>query len=220
MNDLSQFGQSTYLLKYLNYDSGFFIEAGANDGLKFSNTYLYEIEKRWKGLLIEPNYSQYVECKKNRLNSIVENYALVGDQYNKDFIRGSFDSGPLSLTARVIDFSQETITQNYIKEIFIHLRQRNLVKVKAITLNNLLEKHQITEIDLLYLDTEEYELPILKGINLEKYRPKYIVVEIFTLKRKSFDLIKEYMDENNYKFLERIPQSDDYIFCDNFLNNS
>ena len=84
----------------------------------------------------------------------------------------------------------------------------------------MLEKHQITEIDLLYLDTEEYELPILKGINLEKYRPKYIVVEIFTLKRKSFDLIKEYMDENNYKFLERIPQSDDYIFCDNFLNNS
>jgi len=83
-----------------------------------------------------------------------------------------------------------------------------------------LEKHQITEIDLLYLDTEEYELPILKGINLEKYRPKYIVVEIFTLKRKTFDSIKEYMEENNYKFLERIPQTDDYIFCDNFLNNS
>ena len=83
-----------------------------------------------------------------------------------------------------------------------------------------MEKHQITEIDLLYLDTEEYELPILKGINLEKYRPKYIVVEIFTLKRKTFDSIKEYMEENNYKFLERIPQTDDYIFCDNFLNNS
>ena len=124
------------------------------------------------------------------------------------------------MTARVIDFRQETITRNYIKEIFIHLRQRNLVKVKAITLNNLLEKHQITEIDLLYLDTEEYELPILKGVNLEKYRPKYIVVEIFTLKRKTFDSIKEYMEENNYKFLERIPQTDDYIFCDNFLNNS
>ena len=220
MNDLSQSGQSTYLLKYLNYDSGFFIEAGANDGLKASNTYLYEIEKGWKGLLVEPNFSQYVECKKNRLNSIVENYALVGDQYNKDFIRGSFDSGPLSLTARVIDFNQEIITRNYLKEIFLHFRQRNLVKVKAITLNNLLKKHQITEIDLLYLDAEEYELPILKGINLEKYRPKYIVVEIFTLTRKTFDLIKEYMDENNYKFLERIPQTDDYIFCDNFLNDS
>jgi len=64
MNDLSQFSQSTYLLNDLNYDSGFFIEAGANDGLKFSNTYLYEIEKGWKGLLVEPNHSQYVECKK------------------------------------------------------------------------------------------------------------------------------------------------------------
>ena len=48
MNDLSQFAQSNYLLKYLNYDSGFFIEAGANDGLKFSNTYLFESEKNGK----------------------------------------------------------------------------------------------------------------------------------------------------------------------------
>ena len=42
LNDLSEWGQSEYLLKYLNYNSGFFIEAGANDGLKVSNTYMFE----------------------------------------------------------------------------------------------------------------------------------------------------------------------------------
>ena len=31
MEDPSQFNQATYLLKFLNYKSGFFIEAGAND---------------------------------------------------------------------------------------------------------------------------------------------------------------------------------------------
>lgn len=31
MEDPSQVNQATYLLKYLNYRSGFFIEAGAND---------------------------------------------------------------------------------------------------------------------------------------------------------------------------------------------
>tara|TARA_Y100001936_G_C16075633_1_gene673825 strand:+ start:491 stop:1144 length:654 start_codon:yes stop_codon:yes gene_type:complete len=217
MNDLSQFAQSNYLLKYLNYDSGFFIEAGANDGLKFSNTYLFESEKKWKGLLVEPNYNQYIECKKNRPNSIVENYALVGKDFKKDYVRGSFDSGPLSLTARVIDINQETITQNYLREIFIHLKQRKLVKVKAITLDGLLSKHKIRDIDLLYLDTEEYELPILKGINLKKYRPKYIVVEIHTQKMKTYNLIQEYLSLNKYKFLEKIPDSEDYLYVDCFL---
>jgi hypothetical protein len=32
------------LLKYLNFENGFFIEAGANDGLSQSNTALYEFE--------------------------------------------------------------------------------------------------------------------------------------------------------------------------------
>ena len=47
MEDPSQVNQATYLLKYLNYRSGFFIEAGANDGISMSNTYMYEF--LWTG---------------------------------------------------------------------------------------------------------------------------------------------------------------------------
>ena len=39
-NDMSQFSQSEVLLKYLNYENGFFIEAGANDGVAQSNTFI------------------------------------------------------------------------------------------------------------------------------------------------------------------------------------
>lgn len=212
LNDLSEWGQSEHLLKYLDYKSGFFIEAGANDGLKVSNTYMFEKNLSWKGLLVEPNKSQFDACVANRPNSIVENVALVSSNYKKKYIRGSFDGGPLSLTARVIDFSQETITLNYIKEIFIHIRQRKLVKVKAATLNELIDKYRITQIDLLYLDTEEYELPVLKGIDLTKFRPKLIVVEIFDLTKNSFESINQYLSSYSYKFLEKIPNSNDYIF--------
>ena len=213
MEDPSQVNQATYLLKYLNYKSGFFIEAGANDGISMSNTYMYEFFMDWKGLLVEPNENRYNKCKENRPNSIVENVALVSSDYQKDYIRGSFDGDTNSMTARVIDFRQEVFNKNYFKEILLHLRQRKIVKVRASTLDNLIKKHKIKTIDLLYLDTEEYELPILNGINLDKIRPKFIVVEIFP-NENSFNSINDHLENNKYIFCERIPDSDDYIFKD------
>ena len=42
------------LKKYLNYSNGFFIEAGANDGIDQSYTHWLD-SYGWTGLLIEPN---------------------------------------------------------------------------------------------------------------------------------------------------------------------
>ena len=43
-----------YLLKN-RIKNGFFIEAGAYDGEKYSNTLFFELKQSWTGLLIEPN---------------------------------------------------------------------------------------------------------------------------------------------------------------------
>jgi len=93
------------MLKYLNFNNGFFIEAGANDGISQSNTLLYEKEFSWTGLLIEPNISKFLQCKNNRLNSIVENYALVSSNYLNESIEGDFnhDGYVESLTSMVLD---------------------------------------------------------------------------------------------------------------------
>ena len=44
--------------------NGFFIEAGAYDGEKFSNTLFFELKQRWTGLLIEPNPDAFELLKK------------------------------------------------------------------------------------------------------------------------------------------------------------
>jgi len=215
-NDMSQFGQSEVLLKYLNYENGFFIEAGANDGVVQSNTFYFEKELNWTGLLVEPNHFKYKECIENRVNSICENFALVSSDFENDVIRGSFSGPSNSLTGRVIDRKTEVFNKNILKEFYLHYRQRDIVEVRCATLTDLLEKHNITNIDLLSLDVEEYELPILKGLDFNIYRPKYLLVEIFPFKKSKEEMFS-FLKKKEYKFVEKIQKCNDYIFVDSYL---
>ena len=44
--------------------NGFFIEAGAYDGEKWSNSLFYEVEKGWNGLLVEAHPEAFIKMKK------------------------------------------------------------------------------------------------------------------------------------------------------------
>ena len=51
-----QFGQPHLVDQMLNsMRNGFFVEAGAADGQKLSNTLFFELKRNWTGLLVEPN---------------------------------------------------------------------------------------------------------------------------------------------------------------------
>ncbi|MEN6553996.1 MAG: FkbM family methyltransferase [Methanobacterium sp.] len=199
-------GIDNSLLKYLNFRNGVFIEAGANDGVSQSNTALYEFEYGWTGLLIEPNPKKFFECKNIRKNSIVENYALVSDNYSKDFILGNFDEIGYgeSLTAMVYDngdWVDEHLLEhkNSIKE--------KLIEVPAITLNKLLAKHNITKINFVSLDVEGYEISFLNGFDLKKYKPEYIMIETTTFENRR-KVILDYMEEKGYTVIDELSCND------------
>ena len=75
------------ILKYLDFQNGFFIELGANDGISESNTYFFERFRNWKGVLIEPILHNYLSCKKNRSekNKFFCN-ACVSFKYKKKYV--------------------------------------------------------------------------------------------------------------------------------------
>ena len=47
-------GLDLRMLDHMDRRGGFFIEAGANDGLNQNNTYILEHAFGWRGMLIEP----------------------------------------------------------------------------------------------------------------------------------------------------------------------
>lgn len=184
---------------------GFYIELGANDGLKQSNTAFFEFFRNWKGILIEPSPEAFEECKISRPNSICLNLACVSDTYIGEFIEGDFNGHMMS-----------SVNGN-------RLNNKNLIKVKVSTLQNILDSLNINTIDFLSLDTEGYEYEVLSGLNLNKYRPKYMLIEIYNMQ---YDSLVKFLEENNYKLLNNISNynkidnpgwdgtHNDYLFID------
>src|SRR5450432_1205209 len=163
------------LLKYLNFKRGFFIEAGANDGVNQSNTLLFERKLKWRGLLIEPIPELAEKCRVNRPNCIVENYALVPFDYSEKEIIMRF-SNLMSLVKGAMNSEEEEIAHIKKGEEVQNIETYE-INVPASTLNSILNTHGIGKIDLLSLDVEGYELSVLKGVDFNKYRPKYILIE-------------------------------------------
>ena len=61
-----------------------------------------------------------------------------------------------------------------------------------------LDNAKLTDIDLLTLDTEGYELEVLKGLNLEKYKPSYMLIEVY---KDDHPKVVSYLSQYNYTLI-------------------
>ena len=74
------------------------------------------------------------------------------------------------------------------------------IEVDVTTVEVLLAKHKFPKLDLLCVDTEGTELDVLKGVDLEKWKPKVIVTECWELEGP----IDEYLATRGYQKISRI----------------
>ena len=162
-------------------ECGFYIELGGNDGLTQSNTAFFEFYRNWKGILIEPSLKGYNLCVENRPNSICVNKGCVSNNYTGNTAKGNFGNNSLMAS---IDGKRQKGFDN------------SSIEIQVSTLEKILDEVNVKNIDLLSLDVEGYELEVLKGLNLNKYRPTYLLIEIY---KDFFDDIHNYLTENNYK---------------------
>lgn len=195
-------GLDDKLAKYLDFKGGFFIEAGANDGYSQSNTYYLERIKGWRGVLVEGVPELYEKCKHLRHKSKVYNCALVADDFTEPVVEMHF-----AHLMSVVDGARRDADAQA-KHIGDGVRVQNLggtysVKVPARTLASILDTlPQPVSIDLLSLDVEGYELNVLKGLNLKKYKPKHILVEA-----TFFDEVNDYLSAD-YEMVEKMSHHD------------
>jgi FkbM family methyltransferase len=162
------------LSRFLDFRGGTFIEAGANDGLKQSNTYWLERFRGWRGLLVEATPRLAKECRRNRPNATVVNAALVADN-SQDVI--TVTDGDLMgyITGHFHRIGHEELHRQQAAEyqnITLHE-----VQAPARTLSRVLDETCLPDIDFMSIDVEGYELDVFRGLDVERHAPRFILAE-------------------------------------------
>jgi len=200
LNDLDE-----KLAKYLDFEGGFFVEAGANDGYHESNTYYLENTRGWRGLLIEaiPNLAEI--CRKVRARSVTIQAALVADQEANSQVTMRF-ANLMSLVEGSLG-EQELTEEHVRKELEIQrIPNSYSVEVTGRTLSSLLDEYAPEqEIDFFSLDVEGFEEQVIKGLDLTRHAPRLILVDTCKLDDILFLL------ESRYDLVEKLSVHD-YLF--------
>ena len=195
METYSQFGQDKFLDTHVfkNFRDGTYVDVGAYDGIKFSNTYLFAKQYGWHGINIEPNSIIFADLQKNRPDSINMQIAIdVEDNKHKDFMLNTGYSKMLSGLKEYYD-SKHIARLN--KEQKQYGGLTTIVPVTTRRLDSLLLENNISHIHLLSIDVEGAEESVIKSIDFDKV---FIDVIIFENNYDNAENIKYYLRNKGY----------------------
>jgi FkbM family methyltransferase len=196
--------------KYLSFDSGYFVELGANDGKLASNTLYYEKSRNWRGILIEPAPNLFLQCRENRSaeNQIIC-AACVSFDYKDEFVKIIY-SNSMSVSLNVETDIGDPFAHAELGRQFLGSGETVFAfGAVARTLNSiLLEANAPARIDFLSLDVEGSEIEVLKGIDHGSFRFRYMLIECRDITR-----LGDYLKSLRYRLVEKFNEHD-YLFAD------
>lgn len=178
------------LRTFLKIKNGFYIDVGCNHPIRYSNTFgLYRTG--WTGLTIDFN-EDLMKLQRHERKQDVQVKAAISNSEDTVTIY-EFEN---SLTGTISeDFYNKLASE---KDLKVSRRE-----VQTKTLNQIIEEHHVTRIDLLCIDVEGHDLEVLKSIDLDHIRPKLIVIEMLSMDLENLgkNRIYSYLKENDYKII-------------------
>jgi FkbM family methyltransferase len=189
----AQWGEDKLVWDYFRLrPNGIFIEVGANDPIKLSQTWFLE-QNGWEGILVEPQPARCERLRQVRQRSRVFQCACGRpEQRGKASFRVAVHDDRSALAGRVMD---PTVAFS------------GTIEVDVLTLDDVLAQCGNPKPDFISIDVEGAELDVFKGFDLARHQPGLLLVEddVFDLRLHS------YLRARNYKLVRRTGSNNWYV---------
>lgn len=186
----AQVGEDIVLDWFFPLDVGFYVEVGCNHPKAYSNTFnLYK--KGWRGICIDANESLIREHKRYRKRDI-------------------------SVCSAISDREQEVIFTEFVDPLISSVDAAHVAKwieerpvkskrsLTTKTLDNVIRGFNApNDFDLLSIDVEGHDYEVLLSINLSRYRPKLILIEMhgFDISNPNANKVYAHLVSMNYRMI-------------------
>lgn len=177
--------------KFLGTKPGFFVEVGANEPTEGSQTWHLE-SLGWSGVLIEPLPNLAQRLRETRSATVVE--CACSSPQHAGSTRELFVAGALS------SFDPRLMEARASPQGSISVTVKTLDQVLA-------EAQAPAPIDFLSIDVEGHEVDVLKGFDLERWRPRLILLEDHLLDLKKH----RFITSRGYRLLRRTALNNWYV---------
>jgi hypothetical protein len=176
----SQFGEDLIIDKFFKNFRGKYVDIGCFHPIKYSNTLLL-YKRGWNGLNIDLNPASIdlFKISRTRDSSIL---ACLSDK--KKNVVMYYDN-------------QFSALNSISKDNLKNFRIKNLKKIKTKT--KVFIDVVKENFDFLNIDAEGQDFKILKTIDLKRFTPKLINIEVEPINKKD---IYKYLEDNGYKILK------------------
>jgi len=206
-----QYGQAPFieelfkpLIKAENTTKRFYIEAGAFDGVKGSNTLRLELNPLWSGLLVEPNPELYAKTKSRERNAWTLP-SCFSTKKRPEIVK--FDAA--GAIGGIINENNEHRPGDGLGKNF-----RQELTMQCVPFYSVIKALGNPTIDFMSLDIEGTELQVLKTIPFNQVDIRVLMIEtnhIGEIFEGDNDDLRRFLCENDYVFYTRLTIDDIYI---------
>jgi FkbM family methyltransferase len=199
----SQLGQDKRVIeRFGGGRPGYFVEVGASNGVRISNTLALERDYGWRGICIEPVPSEFEQLCRNRPKAFCSNKPLA----DRSGLTVSFDVWESEKSGTMLSGIAEYINTR------LHTLAGKRITMQTETLTEVLDRAGAPAvIEYLSLDTEGSELAILRGVDWSRYRFTLIHLEHNYVEPQRAQM-REFLEARGYRRITEMRFDDEYEF--------
>ncbi|MFJ7157404.1 FkbM family methyltransferase [Streptomyces sp. NPDC101118] len=203
----SQYGQDRFVVDRLGgMRNGYFLDSGASDGLRASNTRLLETSYGWTGICVEPNADLYARLVRNRRCTCLD-CCLYDREGSVEFLEAGTVGGILA----EYDPSLLRLARQGLR--VADGDDPPTVPKTARTIRSVLDQCRAPAvIDYWSLDTEGSELALLRSFPFDAYSFRVLTVEHNWLPVRTE--IRAFLEARGYVWAQEAGCDDCYVRAD------